>query len=221
MVNFQPSATFLLTGSSQLETDEDSNLFKTTLGDRHSSYNTASINADMLDGHGKDNSDALQAIPPKLLSHLARPSASPTHTPHLDDQDKDNQGNHSSYDTTSVDAEMLDALPTADNLNTGLINVLDDVAATPCLTPPTERHTSIAPSEISSTWNLSPVHDSRYIWSASSPPPTQSAAFCAGQPSDFQPTSSRPRHYAAGLAFPTPQAPRTTFSPSPTPKLSL
>jgi hypothetical protein len=173
MVDVQPTATFLPTGSSQLETDEDSNLFKTTLGDRHSSYNTASINADMLDGHGEDNSDALQAIPPKLLSHPVRPSASPTCTTHLDDQDKENQGNHSSYDTTSVDTEMLDALPTAGNLNTGLINVLDDVAVTPCLTPPTERHTSTTPSEISSTWNLSPVHDSTYIRSGSSPPPTQ------------------------------------------------
>ncbi|KAH6870206.1 hypothetical protein BKA58DRAFT_295842, partial [Alternaria rosae] len=95
------SATFLPTGSSQLETEKNSNVFETTLGDGHSSSNTASTNADMLDGYGKDNSDAPQAIPHMLLSHPAhvdvRPSASLTCTTRLYDQDKDDRGNHSSY----------------------------------------------------------------------------------------------------------------------------
>jgi hypothetical protein len=98
MIDVQSSATFLAAGSSQLKTDKDSNLFKTTLEDRHSSYNTASINADMLDGHDKDKSDTLQAIPPKLLSHpayvYAQLSASPACTTHLDDKDKDNYSNY-------------------------------------------------------------------------------------------------------------------------------
>jgi len=75
MVDVQPSATCLPSGSSQLETDKDSNLLETSLGDRHFSYNTASINANMLDGHGKDKNDTSQAIPPKLLSHPAHVDA--------------------------------------------------------------------------------------------------------------------------------------------------
>jgi hypothetical protein len=180
MADIQPSATFLHTCSSQLETDKDSNSFDTTLGD-HFPHDTASMNADMLDRHGKDKSDTSQVIPPKPLSYPAnvdgRPSASPTCATPLEvlDQHQGNQGkcSHSSCDNIGVDAEMLDALPTAGNSNTAMINVLDDILETLCLTPPIERHTSVTPSEKSSAWNISPVHDSRYIWSASSPPLTQ------------------------------------------------
>ncbi|EDU47809.1 predicted protein [Pyrenophora tritici-repentis Pt-1C-BFP] len=90
------SATFLPTGSFQRETD---NLFDT--GDHHSPDNTASLNADTLDGRSKDNRDASQPKPPELLSYPAyvdaRPSASPACTIHLDDQDNDSHGNQDNH----------------------------------------------------------------------------------------------------------------------------
>jgi hypothetical protein len=54
MVAIQPSATFLPTGSSQLETDNDGNLFNTTFGDHHSFHRSASVDTVMTD-HRVDN----------------------------------------------------------------------------------------------------------------------------------------------------------------------
>jgi hypothetical protein len=53
IVNAQPSATLLPTGSVQPETDNDSNLFD------NSSHDTAGVNVDMLDCDSEDDSDAL------------------------------------------------------------------------------------------------------------------------------------------------------------------
>ena len=138
MVDIQPAPTFLPTNSSQPRMNNDSDLFDTTLGDHHFSHDTASMNVDMLDWRSKDRSDALKAILPKLLSYPAhvdaRPFASLTCTTPLEDLDQyqDNQSeySHTSCDTTGADAKMLSALPTTGNLNTAMINVLDDVAET-------------------------------------------------------------------------------------------
>jgi hypothetical protein len=92
-INTQPSATSLPTSSSQLERENNSNIFETTLGDSPSSCHAADVIADMPEGHGKDNSDALQAIPP---AHVYTQSSACTTL--LDDKDKDNysrQDNHS------------------------------------------------------------------------------------------------------------------------------
>jgi hypothetical protein len=105
--------------------------------------------------------------------------------------------NHSSYDTAGVDADMPDyhngevltaccntndathsvsvkpnITPTAGDSTLVLDDIINGVEETPCLPPQTERHSSVAPSQDSSTWSLSPTHDSVYPWSELSPPPT-------------------------------------------------
>ena len=74
-------------------------------------------------------------------------------------------------------SETPNVLPTAGDSNVAVNDIMNDVVETAYLPWPsqTERHTdssSVSPSQISSKWSLSPVHDSMYTWSASSPPPT-------------------------------------------------
>jgi hypothetical protein len=54
----------------------------------------------MPEGHSKDHSDALQAIPPAYVH--AQSSASPACTTHLDDKDKDNYNNQDNQDNYSL-----------------------------------------------------------------------------------------------------------------------
>ncbi|KAJ6280800.1 hypothetical protein J3E71DRAFT_241095 [Bipolaris maydis] len=181
MADTQPSASFLPTSRFQVETDEDSDFSNTKSGDQYFPHDAASIDSEIPDWNVEENNAASQIIQPKLLScptHVNIQSpAPPTCITPLERlyQDQDNQGKlgRTPYDTISVDAQMLDTLPTASNSNLASMNFLDSMPETSCLTPPTERRTSVTLSEKSSAWNLSPAHDSRYIWSASSPPLTQ------------------------------------------------
>jgi hypothetical protein len=105
--------------------------------------------------------------------------------------------NHYQCDTAGVDAEMPDyhngevltaccdtndathpvsvkpnTTPTSGDSNMVLDDIINRVEETPCLPPQTERRSSVAPSQDSATWTLSPARDSVYPWSELSPPPT-------------------------------------------------
>ncbi|KAF1976462.1 hypothetical protein BU23DRAFT_551420 [Bimuria novae-zelandiae CBS 107.79] len=78
--------------------------------------------------------------------------------------------------TLPTSKNASDTLTTAADSNEPTNTIMDDVAETPLLgssqAEPYTEFSSASPSQASSNWSLSPVHDSMYAWSASSPPPT-------------------------------------------------
>ena len=80
--------------------------------------------------------------------------------------------------TLPTSENASDRLTAAADSNEPANNIMSDVAETtpPSRSPQAERHTECSlasPSRTPSNWSLSPVLDSMYTWSASSPPPTR------------------------------------------------
>jgi hypothetical protein len=173
IVDVQAFTTFLPTGSVQPETEI--NLFNTTLGDHHSSHNTASVNVDMLDCDSEDNSDALtgyrntsQVIQPKLPSHPARvnsqPFASPASCSQQEEYDEDLESPptnlfNDAFEDFQRDQDDLDGQDDQDDHSTSVYAEMPDYYIGEALTECCNTNDATLPVSVSSseTPNVLPV----------------------------------------------------------------